>query len=198
MTAALGLALVAGSLFGRSQLFVRGYFIPVLAVTGIGLVLVAWLRPPRLSRLAVLTLGLPLVAGLAMGPSQAAHVNQGILSGGLGARLGDGANPLLSGGGGPVSVLQVALAEEQIGASALVGRQVSLEAQVAGAHLVERLVMVCCAADARPVTLATSGSRLPPNGSWVRASGTLSVGRGVIVFDIDRLARVATPANPIL
>lgn len=199
VTAALGTGLFVAALSGRAGLFVRGYFVPVLAVTGMGLCAIAWLRPPRLSRLAALTLALPLVAGLTLGPSEAAHVSQGIISGGLGARLGDGANPLLSGAGGSVSLLQVVLAEDQVGASALVGRHISVEAQVAGPHLVQRLVMVCCAADARPVTLATGGVRLPPAGTWVRLSGALSVSHdGAALLDIGQLQQIPTPGNPIL
>lgn len=198
VTGSLGVALVLAMLTGRAHLLVRGYFVPVLGVTGLGLLALAWRRPPRPARPGLLLLGLPAVVGLALGPTQVSHVSQGILSGGLGARLGDPSNPLTAGQGGPVSLLQIALAEDQLGAAALVGRQVSVEAQVSGPQVLQRLVMVCCAADARPVALGTTGRRLPADGAWVRASGYLSVSHGNLVLHIDGLVRIPLPTSPIL
>lgn len=194
----MGAALLAAAVSGRAGLYVRGYFVPVLAATGVVLVLLAWRRPPRLSRRAWAVLCLPVVVALGIGPHQAASLSQGQLSGGLGARLGDGPNPLLSGRGGPVTLLQVQLASEQLGPVALLGRQVSVEAEVASPSSIERLVMVCCAADARPVTLQVAGAHLPPAGRWVEIDGRLSAAGGTVVLDAASVRGIPVPSQPIL
>jgi hypothetical protein len=196
--AALGAGLLAAVASGRAGLYVRGYFVPVLAVTGVALLLVAWLRPPRLSRRAWAVLLLPLVVAMGIGPHQAATLSQGQLSGGLGARLGDGPNPLLAGGGGVVSVLQVQLAAEQVGPVALMGRDVVVDAVVASPSSVERLVMVCCAADARPVILSVAGIHLPARGRWVEIHGHLSASDGRVVLDASGVRVIPVPTAPIL
>lgn len=196
--AGLGGGLVAAAVSGRAGLYVRGYFVPVLAVTGLGLLVLSWVRPPRLSGRAAAVLLLPLVVAFGIGPRQAASVSQGQLSGGLGARLGDGPNPLLAGRGGPVTVLQIDLAAEQLGPVALMGREVVVDAEVASPSSVERLVMVCCAADARPVTLTVHGARLPAPGKWVELRGRLSAGGGNVGLSVESVRSIPVPAAPIL
>lgn len=196
--AVLGAALLAAALSGRAALYVRSYMVPVLGVTGAVLMLLAWRRPPRLSRRGWAVLALPLVVALGIGPQQAANLSQGQLSGGLGARLGDGPNPLVDGRGGAVNLLQVDLAASQQGPVALVGREVELQAEVAGPSSVERLVMVCCAADARPVTLTVRGVRLPAQGRWVDLRGRLSAQSGQVVLDASHVQGIPVPQEPIL
>lgn len=196
--AVLGAGLVGAVASGRAALYVRGYFVPVLAVTGAVLMLLAWRRPPRLSRRGWAVLGLPLVVAVGIGPQQAASLSQGQLSGGLGARLGDGPNPLVDGGGGSVTLLQVDLAAAQLGPVALVGREVEVQAEVASPTVVERLVMVCCAADARPVTLTVRNARLPGAGRWVDLRGRLSARNGQVVLDAARVTPIGVPQEPIL
>lgn len=198
VVALVGVALLAAAATGRAALYVRGYFVPVLALTGIVLVVLAWRSPPRMSRRSWAALCLPVVVGLGIGPHQAAALSQGQLSGGLGARLGDGPNPLLTGGGGRVSVLQVELAAEQLGPVALLGRPVSLEAEVSSPTSVQRLVMVCCAADARAVTLPVQGGHLPSRGTWVRIDGRLSASNGQVVVVASRVRPASVPSQPIL
>lgn len=196
--ALMGAALVLAALSGRAGLYVRGYFVPVLAVTGVVLLVLAWRRPPHLSRRAWAVLGLPVVVAVGIGPHQAAALSQGQLSGGFGARLGDGPNPLLSGRGGPVTLLQVELAAEQLGPVALLGRQVSVVAEVASPSSVQRLVMVCCAADARPVSLQVAEAHLPPTGRWVEIDGRLSAANGMVVLDGASVRSIPVPSEPIL
>lgn len=198
VVAALGAGLVAAAASGRAGLYVRGYFVPVLAVTGVGLLVLSRVRPPRMSGRAAVVLLLPLVVAFGIGPRQAAGVSQGQLSGGLGARLGDGPNPLLAGRGGPVTVLQIDLAAEQVGPVALMGREVVVDAEVTSPSSVERLVMVCCAADARPVTLAVHGARLPAAGRWVELHGRLSAPGGSVSLTADQVRVIPVPAAPIL
>jgi hypothetical protein len=196
VVAALGAGLVAAAASGRAGLYVRGYFIPVLAVTA--LLALAWVRPPRLAGRTWAVLLLPLVVAAGIGPGQAASVSQGQLSGGLGARLGDGPNPLLNGQGGTVTLLQIDLAAEQLGPVALMGREVVVDAEVASPSSVERLVMVCCAADARPVTLTVHGARLPGAGGWVELHGHLSAGGGNVALTADHVRTIPVPSAPIL
>ena len=198
VTGAVGVGLFAAAISGRADLYVRGYFVPVLAVTGIGLLVLTRVRPPRLSGRAAAVLLLPLVVAVGIGPRQAASVSQGQLSGGLGARLGDGPNPLIDGRGGPVTVLQIDLAAEQLGPVALMGREVVVDAEVASPSSVERLVMVCCAADARPVTLTVHGARLPAPGKWVELHGRLSASGGNVAITVESVRSIPVPAAPIL
>jgi hypothetical protein len=198
VVAALGAGLVAAAGSGRAGLYVRGYFVPVLAGTGAGLLVLAWLRASRPSPRAGAVLLLPLVVAIGIGPRQAASVSQGQLSGGLGARLGDGPNPLLAGRGGPVTLLQIDLAAEQIGPVALMGREVVVDAEVASPSSVERLVMVCCAADARPVTLTVHGAHLSAPGNWVELQGRLSASGGDVALTVDHARSIPVPAAPIL
>ena len=195
---ALGAGLIAAVASGRAGLYVRGYFVPVLAATGVALLVLSWVRPPHLSRSAWAVLLLPMVVAAGIGPRQAASVSQGQLSGGLGARLGDGPNPLLDGRGGPVTLLQIDLAAEQVGPVALMGREVVVDAEVASPSSVERLVMVCCAADARPVTLRVQGAHLPAVGTWVALHGRLSASGGNVVLTPQAVRTIPVPAAPIL
>lgn len=197
-----GVALLTAVLTGRIALFVRPWFIPVVAGTGV-LLVVAALRTRENGRLTFAASGLvllPLLAGASLTPDLVGRMPPpGAESAGaaIESRLGETHNPLLAGAGGEVTLLQVSLAERRLGAAALDGRAVVLEAMVADGQQLSRLVMVCCAADARPVTLRASGP-LPPAGSWVRAAGTLTADGNVLVLQLDAAYPIDTPKDPLL
>ncbi len=113
------------------------------------------------------------------------------------SRLGEADNPLLTGGSGEVTLLQVVLAGRELGAAALDGRPVTLQAQVRGPDTLTRLVMVCCAADARPVGITVEGT-LPADGTWVRASGTLAADGSTLLLRLDAAEEIPVPARPLL
>lgn len=194
----MGAAMVAAALSGRADLYVRGYFVPVLGVAGVALLALAATLPLRASRSAAMLLALPVVAGLGIGPAQAASLPAAPAGGQVGARLGDGSNPLVAGGAGPVTVLQIQLAAQEEGPAALIGRRVTVEAEVASPTSIERLAMVCCAADARPVVLDVTGRPMPKRGTWVTVTGTLTVNAGQAALVADTVRTVPVPASPIL
>jgi hypothetical protein len=194
----VGVAVGVGVVSGRAALYVRGYFLPILGVMAVLMLVLAWRRPPALGWRTMAVLLLPAVAGMGIGPPQASRMAQVQLAGSPAVRLGDGPNPLLKGGGGPVSVLQVDLAAQQLGPVSLLGRRVSVEAEVVGPSSVERLVMVCCAADARPVTLTVQAAHLPQRGAWVEIEGQLSAAGGQVVLVAGSVRRVPVPPQPIL
>lgn len=196
----IGASLVVAALAGRMHLFVRPWFVPVVAATGL-LLLVALRtdRPPRVPAATAALLLLPVLAGATMTPELAGQARPWTAADGtaITARLGDGDNQLLRGDGGTVTILQVVLADRELGAAALDGRQVALEALVTDASSLTRQVMVCCAADARPVSVATRGS-LPPVGTWVRASGVLTADGHELVLVVETVTPIDTPRNPLL
>ena len=198
LVAAAGAAFVAAALTGRGALFVRSWFVPVLAATGLALVAVAWRGTVRISTGAAVVLLVPAVVGLALSPAVAGRITTFAGTGApVQARLGDGSNPLLAGaGGGTVTVLQIVLAQEQVGAVYLDGRPVTVDGVVDG-HTLTRLVMVCCAADARPVSVPVRGP-LPPQGTWVRVSGRLSATGGSLSIVARHVAAIPTPEDPFL
>ena len=196
----VGAALVAAVLVGRAGLLVRPWFLPLLAGAGVLLVL-AGLRHDGggVRRTTIGVLLLPVVAGMALTPGVAARAPAGAPTDGsaIESRLGEAPNPLLAGGGGQVTLLQVVLAEREVGAAALDGRAVTLEATVDGGGQLSRLVMVCCAADARPVRVPVRGS-LPATGTWVRATGRLVAAGATLVLDLTSVTPIDVPARPLL
>lgn len=197
----IGAALLAAVLSGRAGLFVRPWFVPLVVATGLVL-LAATLRSERPHRLTASTAGLlllPVLAGAAMTPELAGQAPAWGPSDGsaITSRIGDDGNPLLGGEGGAVTILQVVLADRELGAAALDGRPVELEAMVEGEGGLTRQVMVCCAADARPVGLATRGA-LPSTGTWVRATGTLTADGDRLVLEIEDVTSIPTPKDPLL
>jgi putative membrane protein len=66
-------------------------------------------------------------------------------------------------------------------------------------YAVGRLVITCCAIDARPVWLALdSPSPLPPAGTWVTIEGTMAIAGSDPLVRVTRVTRVDPPANPYL
>jgi hypothetical protein len=193
----LGAAFLWGAVSGRAALYVRGWFVPAVALAGFALLAVALRGPVSMSRPAAAWLLLPVLAGAALTPSVVGRISTGSGGAAITRRVGDGANRLLR-GDRQVTLLDVFLAERQVGGVALAGRSVSVEARVAGPGLLDRLVMVCCAADARPVTLRMVGMALPSPGTWVRVSGHLSTRGDSLVLAADRVERIPTPDAPIL
>ena len=197
--AVLGLGLAATVISGRTVLFVRPWFIPVVAVTAVLTGLVAFRGGPRLSPTAALLLVLPIAAGLTLTPDLVSRVSSGpVNSATLAARIGDPPNPLLSGRDGSVTLLQILLAQQQAGAVYLAGRTVSVIAIVSGPHELRRSAIVCCSADARSIALRESGPSLPDTGSWVRVTGTLVARGQQTILDARTIDRIPAPSDPFL
>jgi hypothetical protein len=195
----VGLSFVAAAITGRAGIFVRPWFIPVLAGTGAVILAAAAAGRVSLSLPAAAVLLLPVVAGLGLSPQSVGRVSQG--SGDtatLAARLGDARNPLLSGRDGAVTLLDIVVAESEVGGVALAGRRVVIVAVVAGPHRLNRSVMVCCAADARTIGVRAIGERLPPRQSWVRVEGVLTTQGTELVLEARRVRRIETPQEPFL
>ena len=197
--ATLGVAFVTLAVTGRAVLFVRPWFIAALVVTGLVVLLVAWREQPSVSPSAAMMLMLPLAAGITLTPSLVGRIPQGpATTSSFAARIGDAPNPLLAGRGGDVTLLQVLLAEQQVGGVYLAGRSVTVVATVAGPRTLSRSAIVCCAADARAIALPESGAPLPRVGSWVKVSGRLAVHGQQVILDADNVEHVPSPANPFL
>ena len=195
--AALGVAFLAAGLSGRAGLFVRSWFVPAVLGAGALLLLVALRGRVALPGPAAAILLLPVVVGLAVTPGLAGRITTEVgAARAVGARWGDGANPLLAGGGGDVTLLDVMLAERGVGAVALDGRQITVEGAVRRGEI-RRLAMVCCAADARPLALRLTGD-LPADGTWVRATGRLRARGAGLVLETDRVAAIDPPSDPFL
>jgi len=196
---AAGLSLVLLVVSHRATLLVRPWFTPVLVAAGLLIVVASLRHRVELSRSSALLLLAPVAVGLALTPSVVGRVSQGAADPAtLTERLGDPANPLLAGKGGNVSLLQILLAEQQIGGVALAGRSVTVDAIVAGPHRITRSVIVCCAADAQSVSVTTTGTALPSNKSWVRVTGKLATRGDKTVLDAVAVTSIPTPANPFL
>jgi putative membrane protein len=196
VTAVVGLAFVAAWATGRSSLFVRPWFAPALLVAGAVLAAVAWRGSHELSKAAALVMLLPVLAGAALTPSVAGRIPPGPGGGAVGARIGDASRLLTGAAGGRVTLLDIAIAEQRVGAAFLDGREVEVDGRVDG-NRIARLVMVCCAADARPVTVPVIG-RLPADGTWVRVSGTLRATGGRLAVDATSVTGIPTPEEPFL
>ena len=197
--ATAGAALVALVLTGRATLLVRPWFAPILLATGLLVAAVAWRHRVEMSRRAVVLLLAPVAVGVSLSPSIVGQVSQGTADPAtLTQRLGDPANPLLAGKGGDVTLLQILLAEQQIGGVALAGRQVSVEAIVSGTHRLSRSVIVCCAADAQSVNVTETGAPLPAAKTWVRVTGRLATRGDETVLAATDVTKIPTPASPFL
>ena len=199
VAALLGVAFIVSPLTGRSGLLVRPWFDVVMVITGVVLIAVACLSRPSISAGAAFMLLLPLAVGLGLTPKVVGRISNDTTGGSaLGERFGDPSNPLVSGKGGRVTLLQIRLAEEQVGGVYLSGRHVSVEAKVGGPNELERSVIVCCAADARTVTLPTSGATLPRSGTWVRVSGKLVPRGSKTILRATKVERIGVPSGPFL
>lgn len=195
----LPLALVAGVLTKRTDLLVRPWFAWVLIGTALLLAAVAVRTRLVLSPRAAAALLLPVAVGVTLTPTLASRATQdATLSTTPAARIGDGANPLLDGRGGNVTLLQVLQAEDQVGSVLLAGRQVQLDAIVGGPHRLERSVIVCCAADAQRIALDEQGSPLSQPGRWVHVSGHLATAGTHTVIVATSVRPIPTPADPFL
>lgn len=197
--AAAGLALVVLVLTGRATLLVRPWFAPILLATGLLVAAVTLRHRIELSRRGIVLLLAPVAVGLTLSPSVVGQVSQGAADPAtLTQRLGDPANPLLAGKGGDVTLLQILLAQQQIGGVALAGRTVTVEAIVSGTNRLSRSVIVCCAADAQSVSVAETGAALPAAKTWVRVSGRLATRGDRTVLSASSVTKIPTPANPFL
>ena len=130
-----------------------------------------------------------LAARVAPAPADAATVA---------ARIGDPTNPLLQGRGGRLTLLQIVVAEQQVGGVALAGLPVQLDAVVGGRDQLRRSVIVCCAADAQTVSVATHGAVLPAAGQWVHVTGRLAVSGTHSSIELTSVRRIDPPADPFL
>lgn len=193
----LGVVMVVGALAGRATLFIRPWFVPVVLLAG-GLAFVAGLRRPgHGSRISAALLLSPVLLAIALPPSAAASPLGGRVSMQLPARLGDASNPLAGGRAGPVTLLDILLSESAGGAASLVGRRVTVEGVSDGTRLT-RLVMVCCAADARAVALPVLERKLPRSGTWVRVTGTLTIVGEHVAVAAATVTQIALPQQPVL
>lgn len=194
----LGIGMICAALAGRAALFVRPWFVPVILAAGVLLLIVAWIGRARIGVAGAALLMVPLIVGIGISPETATRV--GAVSSQateLVARFGDGSNPLLDGGGEHVTLLDVALADREVGSVSLDGRRVIVEGVISTGGMLSRLAMVCCAADARPVGIAVRGA-LPPVGSWARVDGLLSSDQGTLVLVADRVESIPAPDQPFL
>lgn len=75
---------------------------------------------------------------------------------------------------------------------------VSLESPTAGAFVLNRFAIACCAADARVASIAALGAeRLPAEGAWVTVVGRTDPGRpGEPVVLVQAMNEVDEPAQP--
>jgi hypothetical protein len=195
----LGLVFVASVVTGRSGLLVRPWFDVVLVGTGVVILIVAWNGVPSLSPAAMFLLLLPIAVALSVTPKVAGRISAGSNDlTGLGSRIGDSANPLARGRGGNVNLLQIRLAEQQVGSVYLSGRPVTVEARVTGPREVGRPAIVCCAADARLITLPVTGAKLPKKDSWVRLSGKLQARGTETVLHVAKVEPIKTPSEPFM
>jgi uncharacterized membrane protein YcgQ (UPF0703/DUF1980 family) len=96
-----------------------------------------------------------------------------------------------------VSLLDLLLAEQRVGAVYLSGRTITTDGVVESGNRLSRLVMVCCAADARPVSITVVG-RLPASGTWVEVVGRLAVRAERLVLQASHVRAIATPSDPFL
>jgi len=198
---AVGLLFIATAASSLGAHLVRGWFLPVLAGTGVVVLACVPEAARRTTATGALLLLLPIGAWLGVVGQQpdvaAAPPLVATDGSSMGNRLGAAANPLLTGAGGNVTVLQVLLAQSRLGPAALDGRTVVVTGVSDGRRSLSRLAMVCCIADARRVPLAVRGP-LPRAGSWVRVSGHLRVERTSVVLVADSVRTVAAPARPVL
>jgi hypothetical protein len=192
-------ALIAAVVSQRAELLVRPWFTWVLVGTAMLLAAVAVRTKPVITPGAAGALLLPVAIGLTLTPSLASRATEdATLSTVPASRIGDGSNPLVNGRGGPVTLLQILQAEQQVGAVLLAGRTVQVDAIVGGPHRLDRSVIVCCAADAQRITVAEQGPLLSPAGHWVRVIGRLGAAGTRTVIVVTSVRPIPTPADPFL
>jgi uncharacterized repeat protein (TIGR03943 family) len=82
----------------------------------------------------------------------------------------------------------------------LKGRRVEIEGFVTpgsdGSWRISRIIVSCCAADARVVTVTVHGPAGPSANTWVAISGTWNPGDATPTIDATSLTRIPTPADP--
>jgi hypothetical protein len=194
---AVGFAADVGA--GRSALLVRPWFAPALLVTAALLALVAVRVRVRLTTASAFLLCLPVAVGITLTPAVAARITPAPADAStVAGRLGDPANPLLQGHGGPVTLLQIVLAEREVGGVVLAGLPVQLDAVVGGPEQLRRSVIVCCAADAQTVSIDARGAALPPSGQWVHVTGRLVVSGTHTSLELTSVHRIDPPGDPFL
>jgi uncharacterized repeat protein (TIGR03943 family) len=195
----VGAAFLGAVATGRSRLFVRAWFVPILLVTGLALIVLVPRARGTATRAAAAVLLLPLIVGALLSPARVGAI--ATLAGGsapLQSRIGEHANPLLTSRSSMVTLLDILLAQREAGAVALDGRTVVVDGIVGrdGRSLL-RLVMVCCAADARPVSVPVLGT-LPRPGSWVRVHGRLTARGQAIALEVRDVHAIPAPESPFL
>lgn len=198
---AVGLLFLVAALTGFGGHLVRPWFLPALAVAGVLVVASATIVGRQSTATTALLVLLPVAAWIGVAGQQpsvsAAPLAATSADGGPQRRLGDAPNPLLSGSGGAVDILQVLTASSQLGPAALNGRAVEVLGVSDGGKAVSRLAMVCCIADARRVTLQVRGA-LPREGQWVRVTGHLRAGDRELVLVPDSVEAIRPPERPVL
>ena len=199
----VALALAAGFAVAvithRSDLLVRPWFASALVGTAALLAVAALRVRIEMSARAAAALLLPVAVGITLTPALASRATPDAgLSTTPAARIGDGNNPLVQGRGGPVTLLQILQAEQQVGGVLLAGREVQVDALVGGPHQLERSVIVCCAADAQRIVVDERGPVLSPNGHWVRVTGHLGTAGTETVIVAATVSPIPTPADPFL
>ena len=199
--AAVGLLFVGAAFTGTGGQLVRSWFLPVLAVAGVLIVACATTVARQSTMTMAMVFLLPVAAWVGVAGLQPSVSTAPLVAinadGGPQQRFGDRPNPLLSGAGGAVDILQVLIASSELGPAALNGQHVELTGVSDGSGSVSRLAMVCCIADARRVRLRVEGS-LPPKGQWVRLTGDLRAGDSEIVLVAEHAQRIRPPSRPVL
>jgi hypothetical protein len=199
VAAVIAVAFAAAVVTGRADLLVRPWFVWAFAATGALLGLVALRSRVDMSARAAAALMLPVAVGITLTPALASRGAQdAVLSAAPATRIGDGSNPLVQGSGGAVTLLQILQAEQQVGGVLLAGRPVQVDAIVAGPHLLERSVIVCCAADAQRIAVDEQGPVLSPAGHWVRVAGHLGAAGTQTLIVAASVTPIPTPADPFL
>lgn len=195
----VGVALVALVVVGRATLLVRPWFAPVLLAAGALIALASVRYGARLSRSGAIALLAPVAVGLTLTPAVVGRISTGPADlSTLTHRIGDSSNPLVDGRGGPVTLLQILFAEQQVGGVAISGRSVTVEAIASGPHTLSRSVLVCCAADAQSISVPEAGVALPSGHDWVRVTGRLQSEGTRTVLIATSVSRIPTPGNPFL
>ncbi|MEZ0065025.1 putative repeat protein (TIGR03943 family) [Streptacidiphilus sp. MAP12-20] len=82
----------------------------------------------------------------------------------------------------------------------LKGRTVEVEGFVApgrnGTWQISRIIVSCCAADARVVAVTVLGPTAPPANTWVTVTGTWNPADATPTIEAATLARIPSPADP--
>ena len=116
--------------------------------------------------------------------------------------------PFPASGTVPLSLTEFIARAQQDDKGSLVGRGVVLQGFVTpredGAWDLTRLLVSCCAADSRPLTVTVHGARAPRADTWVRVTGTWHPGgtlgtlTAALALDAAEVVPVPEPTNPYL